>query len=53
MLKRLKQDVCRANRALAEVLDDTERELDIFDRYGDSFGYVFYLMQKPGEAGSV
>jgi serine/threonine-protein kinase HipA len=34
------------NPALAEVLDDTEREIAIFNRYGDSFGYVFYLMQK-------
>jgi serine/threonine-protein kinase HipA len=29
-----------------QVLDETEREIEVFDRYGDSFGYVFYLMQK-------
>jgi len=34
------------NPALAQVLDDLEREVFICDRYSDSFGYVFYLMQK-------
>ncbi|MCT7985013.1 class I SAM-dependent methyltransferase [Laspinema sp. A4] len=33
--------------ALSEVLTETERELDICDRYSEFFGYVFYLMQKP------
>ena len=34
------------NPALACILDETEREIAICDRYGDSFGYVFYLMRK-------
>lgn len=34
------------NPALAHVLDDTEREIAIYDRHGHSFGYVFYLMRK-------
>jgi len=31
--------------ALTEVLDGTAREIDICARYGDAFGYVFYLMR--------
>ena len=42
---RLRQEA-DINAALAEVLDDTEREIAICDRYGDSYGYVFYLMRK-------
>ncbi len=34
--------------ALVRVLDDTEREMAICERYGDSFGYVLYLMRKTG-----
>ncbi|MCA1992273.1 MAG: class I SAM-dependent methyltransferase [Coleofasciculus sp. S288] len=34
------------NSALAQVLDETEREFDICDRYGEYFSYVFYLMRK-------
>ncbi|HET7788882.1 MAG TPA: class I SAM-dependent methyltransferase [Myxococcales bacterium] len=32
--------------ALAQVLDETEREIAGFERNGDSFGYQFFLMQK-------
>jgi len=35
-----------ADPALARVLDETEQEMSICERYGDSFGYVFYLMRK-------
>jgi serine/threonine-protein kinase HipA len=31
---------------LAEVLDEQKAEIDICRRFGDSFSYVFYLMQK-------
>ena len=31
---------------LAEVLDATEQEIDLFSRHGDSYGYVFYLLHK-------
>lgn len=34
------------NPALSEVLDDTEREIAMFERHGDAYGYVFYLMRK-------
>lgn len=33
--------------ALSQVLAETEREIDICDRYGEFFSYVFYLMKKP------
>ena len=37
------------NPVLADVLDETEREIAIYERYGDSFGYVFYLMRKTSQ----
>ena len=44
-MARLRQEA-DTNAALAEILDDTEREIAIYDRYGVSYGYVFYLMRK-------
>ena len=38
--------------ALAEILDGTEREMDICDRYGDAVGYVFFLMRKTAPQSS-
>jgi SAM-dependent methyltransferase len=32
--------------ALAQVLDETEREIAGFERHGDAFGYQFFLMEK-------
>ena len=32
--------------ALARVLAEHDREISICDRFGDSFGYVFYMMRK-------
>lgn len=34
------------NQDLAQVIKQSEREMEIFANYGDSYGYVFYLMQK-------
>ena len=34
---------------LGEVLDEAEREIEICDRFGDAFGYVFYLMGRKPE----
>lgn len=34
------------NPALARVLAEHDREIDMCDRFGDSFGYVFYMMRK-------
>jgi serine/threonine-protein kinase HipA len=36
--------------ALADVLDEAEREIDMCRRYGDAVAYVFYLMRKPAQA---
>lgn len=33
--------------ALQRFLDSERAEIDIVRRYGDAFGYVFYVMQKP------
>ena len=32
--------------ALARLLDATEGEIAVFERFGDTFGYQFFLMQK-------
>ena len=32
---------------LAEAIRDTEQEIDMFVRFGDTYGYVFYLLQRP------
>jgi SAM-dependent methyltransferase len=34
------------NSALARMLNETEREITVFERYGDTFGYQFFLMRK-------
>jgi SAM-dependent methyltransferase len=31
---------------LAQTLDETEREIGVYERYGASFGYAFFIMQK-------
>ena len=44
----LDQDDLYVDMTFAAVLDETQREIDICARYGDSVGYVFYLMRKTG-----
>lgn len=34
--------------ALTRVIEETKREIAICERYGDTVGYVFYLMRKVG-----
>lgn len=36
-----------ADAPLSALLDETEREADLFRRHGDSYGYVFYLFRSP------
>jgi SAM-dependent methyltransferase len=36
------------NAALLETLDDAQREYDLFRAFHDAYGYVFYVMRKPG-----
>jgi serine/threonine-protein kinase HipA len=31
---------------LAEALEVTTREIELFERHGDSYGYVFYVARK-------
>ena len=33
---------------LAAIIEETEEEMDLYHRYGDSFGYVFFLLEKAG-----
>jgi hypothetical protein len=32
-------------RTIEAILAETEREMDVVERYADEFGYVFYLLQ--------
>ena len=34
-----------ADATLIALLDETEREADLFRRYGESYGYIFYLLR--------
>ena len=34
------------NRAALEICDATEREMDIYRRYSNAYGYVFYIMKR-------
>ena len=35
-----------ADPELAAVIDETRREIELYRRYGDSYGYVFYLLRQ-------
>jgi serine/threonine-protein kinase HipA len=35
-----------ADPELAAVIDETRREIALYRRYGDSYGYVFYLLRQ-------
>ena len=41
------------NQEMLALLAEEQREIDLYRKYSKSYGYVFYLMQKPGEAGSA
>ena len=36
----------KADPALAAVIDETRREIALYRRHGDSYGYVFYLLRQ-------
>ena len=44
LLARLAELRSEADAGLRAVIEDTEREIDLYRRYGDTYGYVFYLM---------
>ena len=48
LAKRVKQLRPQAHETpgLVEILDEAEREIEICDRFGDTFSYVFYLMRR-------
>jgi hypothetical protein len=35
-----------ADSELVAVIDETRREIALFRSYGDSYGYVFYLLRR-------
>lgn len=36
----------RVDAAMSAIIQETEREMALFDSYGDSYGYVFYGLRK-------
>ena len=36
----------QAEQELAEVIAETRREIELYRRHGDSYGYVFYLLRR-------
>jgi SAM-dependent methyltransferase len=46
--QRMAAQAPRADPSLAEVIAETRREIDLFRRFGDTYGYVFYLMRSTG-----
>jgi len=37
-----------ADADLASVIEETRREIELYRTYGDSYGYVFYLLRRRG-----
>ncbi len=46
LLERIERLRPMADARLGALLEETEREIDLFRRHGDSYGYVFYLLRK-------
>ena len=44
-MKRLRPET-DTDPALADILDESDREMAMFERHGDCYGYVFYVMRK-------
>ncbi|MCB9384031.1 MAG: class I SAM-dependent methyltransferase [Bryobacterales bacterium] len=42
---RLRMEELRPDPAMAEMIGETEREIALYERFGDSYGYVFYLLR--------
>jgi SAM-dependent methyltransferase len=38
------------DRELAAVVEETRREIELYRRHADSYGYVFYLLRRPADA---
>lgn len=45
LLARIERLRPAADRDLKDLIEETEREMDLFRRHGDSYGYVFYLLR--------
>ncbi len=50
LLKRIEclRENAPGNVGLAPAIEATEREIEMYRRYGESFGYVFYLARRAG-----
>ena len=40
------REMYAGDKAILEVLEASQREIDLYRRYSDTYGYVFYIMQK-------
>lgn len=39
-------DEASADEELAAVLAETRREIEVYRRWGDTYGYVFYVLRR-------
>ncbi|MEZ5365416.1 MAG: methyltransferase domain-containing protein [Bryobacterales bacterium] len=42
---RLRMDELRSDPAMADMISETDREIELYERFGDSYGYVFYVLR--------
>lgn len=47
LIERIERLEPAGDATLAAVLAETRREIDLYRRYGDTYGYEFYLLEKP------
>ena len=48
--ERMAQLAPDADSDLAAVIEETRREIELYRRHGDSYGYVFYLLRRNADA---
>jgi len=41
------RDKYRDDVEAIQLLDESQLEIDLYRKYSDWYGYVFYIMQKP------
>ena len=45
LMQRIQELAPKADSTLAAIIAETEREIDLYRRYHEAYGYVFYLMR--------
>ncbi len=48
LLERIEARTAAASPAMRQVIGETHREIDLFRRYSDAYGYTFYVLAGSG-----